>query len=234
MNSFINISINDFRSTFREHIFKALLLFPFLSFLIIRWGVPVLTEAYPDIYDYRHVILMWACMQSAIMFGFIYGFLFLEEKEENIWQAILVLPVSSFRLTLSRLLVGMIVSVIVNFIMIRYGGIAHFGFVKEVLLAIQFSFVAPLIALLLGAFAKNRIEGLAQMKIMNLLLVIPAFIYIFPYKVFHVLAIFPTYWSFRSMEKAGEDIGEFTAYFVAGVIIYIFWLYFLNSRMKQS
>jgi fluoroquinolone transport system permease protein len=233
MNYIFALSLSDLRSTFRDPIFKVLLLFPFISFALIRWGLPVILRQFPAVESYTQVILMWACLQSATMFGFIYGFLFLEEKEENIWQAIRILPVSGLQLVFSRLLIGLGISMLVNFYLIHYGQIIQVPLVKELLLAFHFSLAAPFIALLLGAFAQNRIEGLAQMKIINILLILPAIMYFVPQPWVHLTAIVPTYWSYRSLEFAA-DTPRFFLYLVTGFALYAFMLFLLNQRLMAS
>jgi hypothetical protein len=231
MNRLLVLSLGDLRSTFRDPVFKILLFFPFMSFVLIRWGLPEILQRYPVVEPYREVILMWACLQSAIMFGFIYGFLFLEEKEENIWQVLRILPVSGLKLVFARLLIGLIISTLVNLCLIHFGKIIQISLAKEVLLSLQFSLAAPFIALLLGAFAQNRIEGLAQMKIINLLLMLPALIYFIPSAWVHLLTAFiPTYWSYRSLEMAQDDL-PFMLYLATGFILYALAIFFLNKRM---
>jgi hypothetical protein len=233
MNQLIYLSLSDLRSTFRDPVFKVLLFFPFMSFALIRWGYPVIMERFPAVAPYSQVMLMWACLQSATMFGFIYGFLFLEEKEENIWQVIRILPVSGLKLVFSRLLIGLAISTIVNFCLIHYGAIVRFSLAKEWLLSFQFSLAAPFIALLLGALAQNRIEGLAQMKITNLLLLLPALIYFIPSPWMHMTAIIPTYWSYRSLELA-EDHAWFIMCMATGFVMYTLAIFLLNKRMAAG
>jgi ABC-type multidrug transport system permease subunit len=233
MNLLLTLSRYDLRSTFRDPIFKGLLLFPFVSFALVRWGLPLLVIRYPVMEPYRLVVLMWACMQAAIMFGFIYGFLFLEEKEEHIRQVIRVMPVSGSRLLAARLLTGVTISAAVAFVLLHWGGVARLPFYAEVLLSLQFSLVAPLLALSLGAFAANKIEGLAQMKIFNLLLILPGLIYFLPFRLLHLLALIPTYWSFRTLEHANHP-GPFFTYFAAGSLVYMTFLFVLNRRMEKG
>lgn len=233
MNTLLTVSQYDFRTTFRDPIFKGLLVFPFVSFALVRWLLPYLVQLYPIVQPYQPVILMWACLQSAIMFGFIYGFLLLEEKEEHIRQALQVLPISNLKLVAARLLIGVLVSWLVNFTLIHWGGAVRLPWYTEWLLSLQFSLVAPLLALALGAFAKNRIEGLAQMKIFNLLLIIPGLIYFLPAKLWHATALIPTYWSFRSLEHASEPLA-FLQYFSIGTIMYTIFLFGLNRKMAKG
>jgi hypothetical protein len=233
MNYIFALSLSDLRSTFRDPIFKVLLFFPLVSFALVRWGLPVILREFPIVEIYTQVILMWACLQSATMFGFIYGFLFLEEKEENIWQMIRILPVSGLQLVFSRLLIGLSISTLVNFCLIHYGQIIQIPLIKEVLLSFHFSLAAPFIALLLGAFAQNRIEGLAQMKIINILLILPAIMYFVPSPWVHLAAIVPTYWSYRSLEFAQEK-GQFWLYLIAGLGVYLVSVLLLTRKLMQG
>lgn len=233
MKKLLILSKSDFKNTFRDPLFKILLFFPFISFGIVRFLLPVLISYYPILEDYSLIILMWACMQTATMFGMIYGFLFLEEKEDSLWQVILVLPISSGQLVFSRLLLGFIISVFVNFLLIHYGNILSIDFWKEIILAIHFSLIAPLIALLVGTFAKNRIEGLAQMKIINLLLILPALIYFIPGDFIHMTAVIPNYWSNRSMEVV-DNTPKFLLFLSTGFFLYFAAVFWLKKRLFRS
>ena len=222
----------DLRSTYRDPIFKGLLFFPLAAFLLVRFVAPLLLTRYPDWSEYAPLIVMWACMQSATMFGFIYGFLILEEKEENVFSALQITPVSARLFIGSRLLIGLLISCLVNFLILWYGGIVQLPFWLCLLCALQFSLLAPLLTLLLGVFAQNKIEGMAQMKIANLLLNLPILIYFLPYKALHATALLPTYWSFRSIEAglAGEN---FWLFYVAGCLSYLLCLFLLNFYFKR-
>lgn len=222
-----SLSAMDLRSTYRDPIFKGLLFFPFVAFLLVRFVAPLLLNRYPEWAEYAPLIVMWACMQSATMFGFIYGFLILEEKEENVFAALQIIPVSAQLFIGSRLLLGLLVSSAVNFCILWFGGIVQLPLWMCLLCALQFSLLAPLLSLLMGVLAKNKIEGMAQMKIFNLLLNLPILIYFLPYKGLHATALLPTYWSFRSIEAglAGEN---FWLFYGGGCLSYLLCLSLLH------
>ena len=230
MKKILILSKSDFQSTFRDPLFKIMLFFPFISFAIIRFLLPVLVDYYPPLDNYTEVVLMWACIQSASMFGMIYGFLFLEEKEESLWQVLRILPVKTSQLILARLLLGLLISVVVNYLLIHFGNVIFIEFWKEMLLAVQFSLVAPLVALIIGAYAKNRIEGLAQIKIINLLLIVPALIYFIPGEWIHLTALVPTYWTYRGVELVNHLSG-FLIFLSVGFFIYFAAIAFLQKKL---
>lgn len=223
----------DLKTSFRDPIFRFILLFPFLALALVYYALPYATKLYPVIVPYQEVILMWACMQTSVMFGFIYGFLFLEEKEEHVFQVLCILPISTMRLIGSRLLVGIVSATFINYLMISIGSIMDIAHWKALLIAFQFSLLAPLIALLLGIFAKNKIEGMAQMKIFNLLWIIPALIYFLSSPYLHIMAIIPSYWSFRSIETSTQ-MPSFLLFLGIGFAYYSGLLYTLNSYFQRN
>ncbi len=213
---------------------RAFLFMPLFTFAVVRFGWPMVETRYPDVADYRLVVLMWACMQVCTMFGFIYGFLFLEEKEDNVWSAIQILPISTFKLIWIRLLLGIVISTLVNFAIIHWGQLSSFSVLKELLLAFHFALLAPLTSVAIAGLASNRIEGLAQTKVVNILAMIPALIFFLPYKLLHILALIPTYWSMQAMEAAALDQPQFYLYYLIGLAFYTLCIWWLSKRMERQ
>jgi hypothetical protein len=232
MKQLLLISHNDFRITFREPLLKGLLFFPLIALAIVKFLVPYLSEQYPVIEPYHPVILMWACMQSATMFGFINGFLFLEEKDENVFSALRVAPISAGTFVLLRLAAGVAISVIVNLMLLVYGDLVTIPFGKALLLAAQYSLIAPLLALMTATFARNKMEGLAQFKIFNLVLNLPILRYFLEYNALEGFAIIPTYWSFRSVEAIAYD-GNFWLFYTVGLAVYGMVLFVLARVFER-
>ncbi|MDX5320700.1 MAG: hypothetical protein LPK45_06325 [Bacteroidota bacterium] len=222
---------HDLNSTFRDPLFKGLLFFPFVCFILVRWVFPLLFEAFPILEPYREVFVMWACMQSATMFGFIYGFLFLEEKEESLLQVLRILPLPTSQLVMMRQSIAVIISTAVNFCILEYGNILPSNPIPHLLIAFQLSLLAPLITLALTVFAGSRMEGLAQVKILNLLLTAPGLIYFIGGTGMHAMALIPSYWSFRAIEFSQE--APYGPFLWGGFAVYFGILYFLNRRFSR-
>jgi hypothetical protein len=137
-------------------------------------------------------------------------------------------------LVFSRLFIGMLISFLVSMVLFHFGGIASLPLIQELLLSILFSLSAPLITLLITAFAGNRIEGMAQMKIFNLLLMMPGLIFFLPYKALHLMAIIPTYWSFRATEMAMEGSSRFLLFVAGGILLHLAIIFFLNRKFDLA
>lgn len=233
MKQLLLISGNDFRITFRDPMLKGLLFFPLVALAIVKFLVPYLSEQYPVIEPYEPVILMWACMQSATMFGFISGFLFLEEKDENVFSALRVAPISASTFVLLRLAAGVFISILVNLLLLQVGDLVVVPFGQALLLAVQFSLIAPLLALMTATFARNKMEGLAQFKIFNLLLNLPILRYFLDTPALEAFAIIPTYWSFRSVETVAYG-GNFWLFYSVGMLVYATALFTLARIFEKK
>ncbi len=215
MSQILILSANDFRMVFRDPMLRIFLFMP----LLVVWLVPVLFAAYPAARDYDYVILMLAGMQTSTMFGFINGFVFLEEKDEQVFSALRVMPVSAGMLVGVRMLLGFAVACLVNVMLFRLTPWVAIGWGQTLLLAGQYALLAPLLALLVATFAQNKVEGLAQFKLYNFALNLPALIYFLPHKLLHALAVIPTYWTFRSVEALHAD-GSFWFFYGIGTLVY--------------
>ena len=219
MSQIFTLSINDFRMVFRDPMLRVFLFMPLLVLAVVVWLVPLLFAAYPAARDYDYVILMLAGMQTSTMFGFINGFVFLEEKDEQVFSALRVMPVSAGMLVGVRMLLGFAVACLVNVVLLRLTSWVAMSWGQTVLLAVQYALLAPLLALLVATFAQNKVEGLAQFKLYNFMLNLPVLIYFLPYEILHGLAVIPTYWTFRSLEALHAD-GNFWLFYGIGTLVY--------------
>ncbi len=219
MSQIFTLSVNDFRMVFRDPMLRIFLFMPLLVLAVVVWLVPVLFAAYPAARAYDYVILMLAGMQTSTMFGFINGFVFLEEKDEQVFSALRVLPVSAGMLVGVRMLLGFAVAFLVNGVLLRLTPWVEMGWGQTLLLAVQYALLAPLLALLVATFAQNKVEGLAQFKLYNFALNLPALIYFLPHKLLHALAVIPTYWTFRSVEALHTG-GDFWLFYGIGTLVY--------------
>ncbi len=233
MNRFFLISRNDFRMIFRDPMLKALLFAPLLIIVSVIVFVPQLNNSFPAFQNYNYIVLMGAGVQAATMFGFITGFIFLEEKDEHVFMALKTMPVSGRFFVLTRMSLAILLASLYNWGLLHFGVLLDMSWWQEILLAIQFSFLAPLLALAVAVFASNKVEGLAQFKIYNLLITLPLIIYFLDFKALHVLAILPSYWTFRSIEML-ESGGSFWMFHLIGWLVYWVLIFILVRRFEKK
>ena len=224
---------NDLKHIFRDSTLLFFLFMPFVLLVFIRSFVPYLTEYYPVVSDYHLMIMMGAGIQTCTLFGFIISFIILDEKDENVLQVIRILPMSPYYFLVYRLLFGFIGSFMGAWIVIQFSEIAHPGNLNAILLAIQYGLISPMICLLVTSLAKNKIEGMAFFKIINLFLLLPILFFFFDYNIRYGLAIFPTFWTFRSYEAFFLEENGATSLFLTGLIYYIIFIVGLAILFKH-
>jgi len=231
------LSANDFKMVFRDPMLKGLLVVPLLSLAIIVWLVPYIASLYPIVNQYNHTILMWGCLQTAVMFGFINGFIFLEEKDENVIDVLRVVPVSALGVIGFRLLLGVLISTIISTCMIVFGKLVIMPLGVALLVALQYSLLAPILTMLLAVLAKNKVEGLAHFKVYNLLVLAPILVYFIDVPWLHALALLPTYWAFKGIDtfwQAGGYTPAFWQPFLIGMAVFAGALALLIRLMEKK
>ena len=77
---------------------------------------------------------------------------------------------------------------------------------------------APLIALVLATAAPNKVAGLAVVKVLNGVNLLPIAVYFLPTPVQYVAGIIPTYWPMRAFWSAVQS-EPYSAYLGMGCLV---------------
>ncbi|PIE87159.1 MAG: hypothetical protein CSA03_01735 [Bacteroidetes bacterium] len=200
---------NDLKLIVRDKTLLSFLLLPPVLIIAFKFLTPILVETAPILEEYRVIIGMFASIQTAIMFGFVTSFLILDEKDENVMNVIRILPISGFYFILYRLLFATVFSSIAAYAMITLSDIAHPGNLAAILLAILYGMTAPTISLAISTYAKNKVEGMAYFKGIDLLLMLPIASFFVGSSLSMVFSILPTYWVFHFYETSYNDAPAF-------------------------
>lgn len=238
MNKFISLVINDFRMVVRD---RAMLLFlstPILLLLFVRYAVPQIVSKFDVVNQYVDLVVMFGALQTAIMYGFLTAFAFLNEKDEKVMGVIRILPISSSYFIAYRVLLAFLISFLGSAIILGFNGLINIDLSSIFFLSILFGLVAPFISLVIGAFARNKIEGMAYFKGLDLLLLVPVLSFFVDGAIEYLFAIIPSFWIFKSFELltgSGELEApiQFVIYFSSFIyiLICIFWA---NSMFRKK
>lgn len=232
MKKIVTLINSDLRQIFRDKTLTVFLFAPLILIVFVRLFVPFITEQYPIIQDYHPMIMMFAGIQTAIMFGFIISFIILDEKDENVLQVIRVLPISPFYFILYRLLFATTFSTLGAFLMINLSGIAYPGLTNSILLSVQYGLTAPFITLIIATFAKNKVEGMAFFKGVDLILLLPMLSFFVAGNIKYIFSIIPAFWTYN-LFNASITNGDTTYFFIIGLTIYGFVISVLFMQFKK-
>ncbi len=232
MKKILSLIHSDIRQIFRDKTLTFFLVAPMLLIVFVRFFVPFITKQYTMVQQYHPMLMMFASIQTAIMFGFIVSFIILDEKDENVLQVIRVLPISPFYFILYRLLFATTFSTLGAFLMINLSGIAYPGFTNSILLSIHYGLTAPFITLIISTFAKNKIEGMAFFKGVDLVLLLPLLSFFISGYTKYIFSIIPAFWTYN-LYQASVSNGNSSFYFFSGMSMYILVISVLFFQFKK-
>jgi hypothetical protein len=182
---------------FRDPVLYVLLLVPFIIISLLRFGLPALEAVFPALGPYRIVILATFCLVTAMFPAFIYSFIMLDEKDQDVIAVFRVLPVSSLEFLSFRLLFISVFSFVFVVLTISLTRLVSWSLARVFLVSLPVSLVAPAITLFIVGFAHNKIEGATWMKGLNFVMFLPVISYFIRGSYEYLLGILPVYWLFK-------------------------------------
>jgi fluoroquinolone transport system permease protein len=187
----------DLRILQRDAVLVFLFLYPVAMALVGRMVFPIIPL--PDVYLYLGPSILVACPFAA---GMVYGFILIGEKEQKTWYALRVLPFPERRhytyLTVLTVATSVVLSVAAA---MAYGRpvVDRIGFGIMVLAN---SLSAPVVALFIGTFASNKVEGFAIMKTIGAFMFAPAIVFVATPMWHATVAWCPWYWAYVGLLRA--------------------------------
>lgn len=197
MDKVFNLLERDARRLRRDNMLLFLIAYPFLAALAIRLAAPLIPVENLALYLAPALIMF-----APLAFGMVFGFNLIEEKEEQTWLLIRVVPLPR-TIYISYLIAA---SVLPSFALalataLLFGQpVAHVGLF--LLMALAASLTAPLWTLLLGVLASNKVEGFALAKVVSFVMVLPGLAFVLTPAMQLSIAWNPWYWIYIGLLKA--------------------------------
>lgn len=213
-HAFTAFGRNDLRGVGRDTLLAGMFVAPLVWIAAVRFGTPpvtrMLAERYAfDLVPYYPLILVgFLLLTSAIIVGGVTALLVLDERDANTLTAVRVTPVSLGSYLSYRASIAVALTTVYVFGTIAASGLfpAHL-FPSLIPIALLTGLSAVVITLVILAVAKNKVEGLAAIRALGIVVaglpLLPAFIDSGWELAFGIL---PTYWptqAFRAMSNGG-------------------------------
>ncbi len=109
-------------------------------------------------------VAFMALWTGALLVGTIFGFVLLDERDNNTLKAMLVTPVPLNRYVMYRVGGPTILAVLVVLAMVYVINVELLPFWQMLLIIISGSLAAPMVSLLFATFAENKVQGFAYSK----------------------------------------------------------------------
>lgn len=197
MSVLVALLRKDARVVYRDSLLSFLPVYALVLALLMRWGIAFVPVENLGIYTAPAVVLF-----GTILLGTMLGFALIEEREQGTWLLLRVLPVSQRLLFFYFGFAATVLSAAVSLVAAWVYGypIADWTAFSWMLLA--GSLLAPVVMLVLGGVASNKVEGLAVSKVLSAVLMLPALVFVVPMPWQLVLVWLPPYWLYLGLLDA--------------------------------
>jgi fluoroquinolone transport system permease protein len=231
------LSLNDFRLVRRQSMLFFLILLPLLAGMLLRWGIPRLTDWLRpslDLEPYYALILLFVCiLNTPLYYGFVIGFLLLDERDDRTLTALRVTPLPMSGYLLYRVTGLMLLCAAMSFASAQLSGLA--GTPGPVLASVVLlaSTEAALMALFLANFAGNKVEGFALAKVAGFAAFAPLAYFLDSKWQLLVGAVLPTLWPARAYWRAAAGESGFALDLLIGWAVHLALLGYLLQRFRR-
>jgi fluoroquinolone transport system permease protein len=195
---------------------------PLLARLEARVNLP-LTTYYDPIMGVALLLLV------PMLVGMVTGFLLLDQRDDRTIAAIQVTPLPLRTYVAFRLAAPMALSVVMTLLALPVAGVGAPGPFPLLVVTLAASSAAPLYAMVLAAFAANKVQGFALIKVVGALTTLPAFALFVDGPGKLLLGIVPTwwptrlYWAFTGADTGSAWLFATGSVIYAGVLVVALW-----------
>ena len=232
---FRTLTASELRNVRRDSMLRWMAAFPIATALLLRWLVPLIDSNLElDLRPYYLLIMSThAVLAAPVTMGFIVGILLLDERDNETLRALRVTPLSMRRYLAWKLTLPLGAVVVLTLLGIPLAGLIPFQ-LDYAGPALVGALWAPILALAMVAFAKNKLQGFLLMRITNLLIFVPMAAWFFEAPWEPLFAVLPAYWPLKAFWLAarGESYGVFLAVGAVHHGAVIAWLYRRFQRVQ--
>ncbi|QPC84784.1 hypothetical protein G4Y79_10535 [Phototrophicus methaneseepsis] len=186
-----------------------------------------LTDFYPMFITY--MILYTA---SGVMVGTIFGFMLLDEKDDNTIKAIMVTPVSLNQYVLYRVGLPAVLAFFISLGVTLFVDQALLPLWQMIPIALGSALLAPIISLFYGIFASNKVEGFAYSKFVSLAGWIIVLAWFVQEPIQYIFGLFPPYWISKAYWLAFEGNGLWWVALMTGIIFQVGVIWVMIRRFN--
>ena len=203
----------------------ALFLFPIVSQLSIKYfSLPL------DSYFLLGSFFFFSLIP--MLFGMIYGFILLDERDEAIISYLSITPLGKSGYLRTRMIIPVLASFVFGMAFLILTGFSSLlNWFEIIVITLIVATEAPLMLLFLAAFAGNKVEGIALTKSFGIIL-LPVVIDYFTQGSWRwVLSFSPLWW----IERAIFSLQEYRWLYLAGATVFHgFFIWLLFSRFERK
>ena len=229
----------DARLVWRDPLLKWMLLLPIGLALLLRVLIPkahdaLLVTAGLETAPFYPLVMGGYLMTATGIVGMVVGFLLLDERDAHTLTALRVTPLSMRRYLVYRVTEPLLMATASTLLGYPMIGITPLPFSALLAIALVGALAAPLLALVLATAAPNKVAGLAVVKVLNGVNLLPVAAFFVPTPLQYMAGVIPTYWPMRAFwsAAAGENyLADLVIGAVTGALALVLAAFMFERRL---
>ncbi len=237
MQKTLSLVYSDFKNIRRDPMLMLVAIAPILITVLVLFGFPALNTLLEaklsfTIAAYYPFACIFLLQLFPMLFGMIYGFMLLDERDEGLLSYYSVTPIGKYGYLKIRMLAPVLFSFIVILLFIWITGY-DLGLIwwKHIPLAFITSLQAPIMLLFLGGYAENKVEGMAIAKGFGILLMAVPIDYFIHSNWTFVAGLSPLFWTARGY--LSQNPLAILFYIAAAFVVHSIFLVVLAKKFNR-
>lgn len=220
-------------STMVMAVFGPVAIFILLYFLPSLEGL-ILNRFEFSLEPYRLFIVSFLSLIPGMLFGMIYGFIILDERDENIIESICVTPLRREGYLRYKLQMPMLLSAGTFLLFIQATSLVEVNPIHTILISSMVALEAAISTLFLVAFSENKVEGLAFSKVVGIMYMAIPVVYLWESPWHWASAFLPPFWIAKAFVHSMAESPWIWSDIILGLMVHFVVLrFFLRVFIKR-
>jgi len=198
---------NDLKNIFRDKfLLYAVVVAPIMFIVLGRILFPWITDNYYSnlVFLYPAFFMLFVIF-IPMVFGFVTGFLIMDERDENILTVLRVMPISRSNYLFYRMFLMIILSFIYVLLFPWLTGLIDVSLLNYLPIAALFAVFTPVLGLLVNIIATNKIQAFAIFKTLGGVFMLPIFALGVEGWLQYIFCPIPNFWTFIALNHLLEN-----------------------------
>lgn len=223
----------DWRSISRDLLLAITIFVPLFVAIFVRIVAPLAAKilavhANFDLTPHYIFIAGVTILMTPMMLGSMAGLQILDDRDERILTYISVTPLTREGYLVWKLFTPVVIGCVLTPIALILMNIVPLKLGVIIPVTLLAALGAPLYALIMPAFASNKVEGLAVAKASGILMGAPFAGYLLSAPWLIIAGIFPSFWPTMAFVAGYRGENSFWAYIMAGAAVNLVWIFVMK------
>lgn len=233
---YLNIINSDRKNIGRDPMLIMSVFAPFMILAVALFLFPFADEASIRLFNfplnpYFNFGYAFLLPITPMLFGMVFGFILLDERDGGIISYYSVTPLAKNGYVFTKMAAPVLLSFAFSLLYLSLTGLgSQSGLMYSIVLSAIIASEAPMMLLFLGAFAANKVEGIAISKGFGILLFAMVIDFFFVGWWRYLLAISPLWWVGRSLFS--ESSRQF--YLIGGALAHTLCIFALYHKFNKK